>query len=223
MNVMLRGMARALQIDIGTIPLMLRSLRHVSPDSRALQRPRPPPSCRCCATASTVSAPSTGSPPLKKCLWNSNSSWCIPSRSQSNGTPSGASHTQRRCVLCGGRGSTTLRSRRLKSVHSPAPPSPLPSPAPQPPLDFLPLLNAPSNLFVFVYVCQCVAQTSHQPVCSFQNLLATSWHAGASSDAVVEVRAFPSPSTAASLLPSIAGNPSGKFFILAAGHCFCSE
>jgi hypothetical protein len=33
----------------------------------------------------------------------------------------------------------------------------------------------------------------------------------------------PSPSTAASLLPSIAGNSSGKFFILAAGHCFCSE
>ena len=112
----------------------------------------------------------------------------------------------------------------VSSQCTPLPPPPHSPPLPPPPpLDFLPLLNAPSNLFVFVYVCQCVAQTSHQPVCSFQNLLATSWHAGASSDAVVEVRAFPSPSTAASLLPSIAGNPSGKFLILAAGHCFCSE
>ena len=40
----------------------------------------------------------------------------------------------------------------------------------------------------------CKAHPSHQPCCSFQNLLATTWSAGASSDAVVEVGAICSPS-----------------------------
>ena len=130
------------------------------------QLPRPKRSCPCSSTAWRVSVLSINSPPPAICPWTSNLSWsALLSAIMQRAQPPSSHVAQVRAVWRAWLHYASFSPSQVRTR----------------------LYLHPRMLLrvgvLFRVTPQC------QPLCSFQSLLATSWFAGASSDAVVEVAA----------------------------------
>ena len=186
LNVLLRGMARALQIDIGTSTPRPRTRIARSLCCSNLNSTHSCAACPSLCLAHPLALAASSSQTFLPLLVDSMA--CLsPEYQQSSPRdmpldfklelvrPSICHHVMHTaCIVTRRPGSSCLEGvaplRLLRALASTLPPA------------FV--VSDDSHVGVLFPVTP-----PHQPLCSFQNLLATSWFAGASSDAVVEVEA----------------------------------